>query len=184
MENKVFQNRRLLHESGSDEAGGTQVVRMARNVPKASFLSSIISCERGLANRSPSNGKIAKNAEIPALPRFGMRPALERFSNGFAEPCGAERRLENHGELNIMQTRQLGNSDLHITPIGFGAWAIGGGGWSFAWGGQDDRDSITAIHETLDLGINWVDTASVYGLRHSHEVLHPALHTTPHHASV
>ena len=44
-----------------------------------------------------------------------------------------------------MQTRQLGNSDLHITPIGFGAWAIGGGGWAFAWGAQDDRESIAAI---------------------------------------
>jgi aryl-alcohol dehydrogenase-like predicted oxidoreductase len=59
--------------------------------------------------------------------------------------------------------------------MGFGAWAIGGGGWEFAWGGQDDRDSIAAIHEALDLGINWIDTAAVYGLGHSEEVVARAL---------
>ena len=74
-----------------------------------------------------------------------------------------------------MQTRQLGNSDLHITPIGFGAWAIGGGGWAFGWGPQDDADSVAAIREALDLGINWIDTAAVYGLGHSEEVVAQAL---------
>lgn len=74
-----------------------------------------------------------------------------------------------------MQTRLLGNSDMRITPIGFGAWAIGGGGWAFAWGPQDDAESIAAIHEALDLGINWIDTAPVYGLGHSEEVVAKAL---------
>jgi aryl-alcohol dehydrogenase-like predicted oxidoreductase len=74
-----------------------------------------------------------------------------------------------------MNTRQLGNSDLHITPIGFGAWAIGGSGWEFAWGTQDDHDSIAAIHEALDNGVNWIDTAAVYGLGHSEEVVARAL---------
>jgi aryl-alcohol dehydrogenase-like predicted oxidoreductase len=74
-----------------------------------------------------------------------------------------------------MQTGRLGNSDLDITPIGFGAWAIGGGGWAFAWGDQDDRDSIAAIREALDQGINWIDTAAVYGLGHSEEVVARAL---------
>ena len=74
-----------------------------------------------------------------------------------------------------MQTKQLGNSDLYLTPIGFGAWAIGGGGWEFAWGGQDDSDSIAAIREALDAGINWIDTAAVYGLGHSEEVVARAL---------
>ena len=74
-----------------------------------------------------------------------------------------------------MQTRQLGNSDLHITPIGFGAWAIGGGGWAFAWGTQDESESVAAIHEALDLGINWIDTAAVYGLGKSEEVVAKAL---------
>ena len=74
-----------------------------------------------------------------------------------------------------MQTQRLGNSDLHITPIGFGAWAIGGGGWAFGWGSQDDAQSVAAIHEALDLGINWIDTAAVYGLGHSEEVVAKAL---------
>src|SRR5213082_3557617 len=74
-----------------------------------------------------------------------------------------------------MNTRQLGNSDLYITPIGFGAWAIGGSSWEFAWGAQDDRDSIAAIREALDAGINWIDTAAVYGLGHSEEVVARAL---------
>ncbi|MEH1830367.1 MAG: aldo/keto reductase [Nostoc sp.] len=74
-----------------------------------------------------------------------------------------------------MQTKQLGNSELHITPIGFGAWAIGGGGWAFGWGTQDDRESIEAINRALDLGINWIDTAAIYGLGHSEEVVAKAL---------
>jgi aryl-alcohol dehydrogenase-like predicted oxidoreductase len=74
-----------------------------------------------------------------------------------------------------MQTRRLGNSDLHITPIGFGAWAIGGGGWAFGWGAQDDSQSVATIREALDLGINWIDTAPVYGLGHSEEVVAKAL---------
>jgi aryl-alcohol dehydrogenase-like predicted oxidoreductase len=74
-----------------------------------------------------------------------------------------------------MQTRRLGNSDLNITPIGYGAWAIGGSGWQFAWGHQDDNDSIAAIHSALELGVNWIDTAAVYGLGHSEEVVARAL---------
>jgi aryl-alcohol dehydrogenase-like predicted oxidoreductase len=74
-----------------------------------------------------------------------------------------------------MQTRRLGNSDLSITPIGFGAWAIGGGGWAFAWGAQDDAESVAAIREAIDLGINWIDSAAVYGLGHSEEVVAKAL---------
>jgi aryl-alcohol dehydrogenase-like predicted oxidoreductase len=74
-----------------------------------------------------------------------------------------------------MQTRQLGHSDLSLTPIGIGAWAMGGGGWKFAWGPQDDNHSIAAIHAALDRGINWIDTAPVYGLGHSEEVVARAL---------
>ena len=74
-----------------------------------------------------------------------------------------------------MQTRQLGNSDLQITPVGYGAWAIGGSGWQFAWGKQDDADSIAAIHRALELGVNWIDTAAVYGLGHSEEIVAAAL---------
>ena len=73
--------------------------------------------------------------------------------------------------------RKLGNSDLHLTPIGFGAWAIGGGNWEFAWGPQEDSESISAIHRALDLGINWIDTAAIYGLGHSEEVVGRAVKT-------
>jgi len=74
-----------------------------------------------------------------------------------------------------MQTRRLGNSDLDITPLGFGAWAIGGGDWAFGWGRQDDAQSVAAIREAIDLGVNWIDTAAVYGLGHSEEVVARAL---------
>jgi aryl-alcohol dehydrogenase-like predicted oxidoreductase len=74
-----------------------------------------------------------------------------------------------------MKTRQLGNTDLHITPIGFGSWAVGGGGYQFGWGPQDDEQSIVAIRHALDLGINWIDTAAVYGLGHAEEVVARAL---------
>ena len=73
------------------------------------------------------------------------------------------------------RTKQLGNSDMHITSIGFGAWAIGGGDWQFGWGPQDDADSIAAIRATIDAGINWIDTAAVYGLGHSEEIVGKAL---------
>jgi aryl-alcohol dehydrogenase-like predicted oxidoreductase len=74
-----------------------------------------------------------------------------------------------------MKTKRLGISGLFITPIGFGAWAIGGSGWEFAWGPQDESDSVAAIHEALDAGVNWIDTAAVYGLGHSEEVVGRAL---------
>jgi aryl-alcohol dehydrogenase-like predicted oxidoreductase len=75
------------------------------------------------------------------------------------------------------QTKQLGNSDMHLTPIGFGAWAIGGGDWQYGWGKQDDTDSVAAIHRALDAGVNWIDTAAVYGLGHSEEIVGHALKT-------
>jgi aryl-alcohol dehydrogenase-like predicted oxidoreductase len=79
-----------------------------------------------------------------------------------------------------LETRQLGNSDMHITHIGFGAWAIGGGDWQYSWGQQDDADSVAAIERALDLGINWIDTAAIYGLGHSEEVVARALKDSPH----
>jgi aryl-alcohol dehydrogenase-like predicted oxidoreductase len=77
-----------------------------------------------------------------------------------------------------MNKKKLGNSDMELTPIGFGSWAIGGDNWQFSWGPQDDNDSIAAIHKALDFGINWIDTAAVYGLGHSEEVVARALKTT------
>lgn len=75
-------------------------------------------------------------------------------------------------------TRILGNSDLSLTPIGFGAWAIGGGNWEYGWGPQDDNQSIAAIHKALEMGVNWIDTAAVYGLGHSEEIVARALKST------
>jgi aryl-alcohol dehydrogenase-like predicted oxidoreductase len=77
----------------------------------------------------------------------------------------------------IIKTKQLGNSDLFITPVGYGSWAIGGSGWQFAWGKQNDDDSIAAIHRALEMGVNWIDTAAVYGLGHSEEIVTRALAT-------
>ena len=74
--------------------------------------------------------------------------------------------------------KKLGNSEMELTSIGLGAWAIGGGDWQYAWGPQDDAESVAAIHRAIDLGINWIDTAAVYGLGHSEEVVGNALKTT------
>lgn len=76
-----------------------------------------------------------------------------------------------------MLTKKLGNSDLNITPIGFGAWAIGGNGWEFGWGAQDDKESVKAIHRALEYNINWIDTAAAYGMGHSEEIVAKALET-------
>jgi aryl-alcohol dehydrogenase-like predicted oxidoreductase len=74
-----------------------------------------------------------------------------------------------------MTLRTLGRSDLNITSIGIGAWAIGGGQWEFAWGAQDDTESIAAIHAGFDCGINWIDTAPAYGLGHSEIIVGRAI---------
>jgi aryl-alcohol dehydrogenase-like predicted oxidoreductase len=76
-----------------------------------------------------------------------------------------------------LPTRPLGTSGLEITTVGFGAWAIGGGGWSFGWGPQDDAQSLATMRHALELGVNWIDTAAVYGLGHSEEVVGRLLRT-------
>src|SRR5213594_2657597 len=78
-----------------------------------------------------------------------------------------------------LPTRPLGSSGLDITTVGFGAWAIGGGGWAFGWGPQDDAASLAAMRHALELGINWIDTAAVYGLGHSEEVVGRLLREQP-----
>lgn len=84
-------------------------------------------------------------------------------------------RLCNEGVVNHMETRQFGNTDMQVTSVGLGAWAIGGAGWRAGWGAQDDDDSVATIHRAIDLGINWIDTAAVYGLGHSEEIVARAL---------
>ncbi|MDB5330376.1 MAG: hypothetical protein JWP03_1527 [Phycisphaerales bacterium] len=83
------------------------------------------------------------------------------------------------GTDSLVRANQLGASDLLITPTGVGAWAIGGSGWEFAWGAQDDHDSIAAIHRALEMGVNWIDTAAAYGMGHSEEVVGRALEDWP-----
>ena len=78
------------------------------------------------------------------------------------------------------ELRQLGDSDLRLTPIGYGAWAIGGGNWEFGWGSQDDDESVRTIERALDAGLNWIDTAAVYGLGHSEEVVARAVRNSGH----
>jgi aryl-alcohol dehydrogenase-like predicted oxidoreductase len=78
-----------------------------------------------------------------------------------------------------LPTRPLGSSGLNITSVGFGSWAVGGGGWSFGWGPQDDSDSIATMRHALEHGINWIDTAAVYGLGHSEEVVGRLLRDLP-----
>ena len=80
--------------------------------------------------------------------------------------------------MTMFPTRQLGKSALHLTPIGLGAWAIGGE-WRFGWGPQDDAASIATIHRAIERGINWIDTAAVYGVGHSEEVVGRALRDVP-----
>ena len=79
----------------------------------------------------------------------------------------------------LLPTTRLGRTGLHLTRVGFGAWAIGGGDWAFAWGNQDDAASIAAIRHAVESGINWIDTAAVYGLGHSEEVVAAALADLP-----
>jgi aryl-alcohol dehydrogenase-like predicted oxidoreductase len=74
-----------------------------------------------------------------------------------------------------MRLNQLGTSNMWLTRIGFGAWAIGGADWAYSWGPQDDADSIAAIHRAIDLGVNWIDTAAIYGLGHSEEIVGKAV---------
>jgi aryl-alcohol dehydrogenase-like predicted oxidoreductase len=74
-----------------------------------------------------------------------------------------------------VRTRQLGTTDMHLSVMGLGAWAIGGPDYAFGWGPQDDNDSLAAIHRAIELGINWIDTAAIYGLGHSEQVVARAL---------
>jgi aryl-alcohol dehydrogenase-like predicted oxidoreductase len=78
----------------------------------------------------------------------------------------------------MLQLNQLGASDMWLTPVGFGAWAVGGGDWAFSWGPQDDDASIAAIHKAIDVGMNWIDTAAIYGLGHSEEIVGKAVRSS------
>ncbi len=78
-----------------------------------------------------------------------------------------------------LTTHALGRSGMQITRVGFGSWAVGGGGWSFGWGSQDDRESLAAMRHAIELGVNWIDTAAVYGLGHSETIVGRLLRELP-----
>ncbi len=113
-------------------------------------------------------------------------PLAGRFARGTAaRACRIQRAMTTTAQQTPVDTqlgplKQLGDSDMHLTSIGFGAWAIGGGNWQYGWGSQEDDDSVAAIHRALEGGVNWIDTAAVYGLGHSEEVVARALAGTAH----
>lgn len=78
-----------------------------------------------------------------------------------------------------MQQRKLGNADFTISPIGLGTWAIAGAGWEFGWGAQDDEESLSALEYAVERGVNWIDTAAVYGLGHAEEIVGRLLRRVP-----
>src|ERR1700682_3429687 len=82
-------------------------------------------------------------------------------------------------QRETLPTRALGSSGIDITTVGFGAWAAGGGGWAFGWGPQDDEASLAAMRHAVERGVNWIDTAAVYGLGHSEEVVGRLLRALP-----
>ena len=104
----------------------------------------------------------------------GYVPAFRREGD-----ADAEHWLQGERMHTTLTTRRLGSTDMEITTVGFGAWAIGGGGWAFGWGPQDDEQSIATIRYAAERGINWIDTAAVYGLGHSEEVVRRALAGMP-----
>lgn len=120
----------------------------------------------------------AAGSRNPGLPGMGQVEAAKARASNEAF-LFAQARYAGGMTIPSMKTRLLGNSDLSITPIGFGAWAVGGD-WLYGWGVQDDEASIAAIHRALELGVNWIDTAAVYGLGHSEKVVAKALAAWPH----
>jgi aryl-alcohol dehydrogenase-like predicted oxidoreductase len=107
------------------------------------------------------------------------RPARREPGEKHGRQEIAANRLREEEFIMGLQKRFLGKSGLEITTVGFGSWAVGGGGWSFGWGPQDDEASIAAIQHAVSLGVNWVDTAAIYGLGHSEEVVGRAISGIP-----
>ena len=101
------------------------------------------------------------------------------FTSNYLQDLKQWSRAMRTTATTTLETRRLGTTDLEITTVGFGAWAIGGGGWAYGWGPQDDESSIAAIRHAVDGGINWIDTAAIYGLGHSEEVVGRALREIP-----
>src|SRR5215470_17116557 len=114
-----------------------------------------------LSGKMPTTRLQCRTSRFSSLRRMVESGAVDTTENKPPAPDGASLL-----KVIAMNSRNLGQSDLNITPIGIGAWAIGGGKWEFGWGAQDDQESIGALRAGLDLGINWIDTAAAYGLGH------------------
>src|SRR6266850_8286509 len=128
------------------------------------------------------HGRDAPDGRSAALPFRGLGAGgLHLGAESPERALGHEVREASRRRSLIMTlpTHPLGRSGLHISRLGFGSWAVGGGGWSFGWGPQDDADSLATIRHALELGINWIDTAAVYGLGHSEEVVGRLLRELP-----
>src|SRR6201994_605700 len=107
------------------------------------------------------------------------RHASGPATSGPVSGVGAERRVDPGMPWFLVASIAGGWTDMLLTRVGFGAWAIGGGGWAYAWGSQDDTESIAAIRHAVESGVNWIDTAAAYGLGHSEEVVATALAGVP-----
>src|ERR1700760_4297110 len=107
------------------------------------------------------------------------RHASGPATSGPVSGVGAERRVDPGMPWFLVASIAGGWTDMLLTRVGFGAWAVGGGGWAYAWGDQDDAESIAAIRHAVESGVNWIDTAAVYGLGHSEEVVAAALAGLP-----
>src|SRR5207245_853459 len=130
------------------------------------------------AGSSGASCGCASSASAPSR-RRRRRPGYSRDARPRGKCCWFPN-LRAPGVVRMtLPTRPLGSSGLDITTVGFGAWAIGGGDWAFGWGPQDDTDSLAAMHRALELGINWIDTAAVYGLGHSEELVGRLLQELP-----
>src|ERR1700761_1073441 len=108
-----------------------------------------------------------------AADRDDSGTAPEQWSRCHRNVCRSA--IRRTAMTTSLPATRLGRTDMLLTRVGFGAWAIGGGGWAFAWGNQDDAESIGAIRKAVESGVNWIDTAAVYGLGHSEEVVAAAL---------
>ena len=112
-------------------------------------------------------------------PPWPPRCSLRAFRAVAKECCMSLTHTDAAASKNALPKRRLGRTDMHITPVGLGAWAIGGGDWAVGWGSQDDKQSIAAIRHAAERGINWIDTAAIYGLGHSEEIVRQALKDMP-----
>src|SRR5580658_10334382 len=140
---------------------------------------------RALAGRSPEPCDCGRAANCGSRSQVVPKSHDAARSSGLPRGCvGGPSGMDvakpsRGGKTMTPNKRRLGTTDIEITTAGFGAWAIGGGGWAYGWGPQDDAGSIALIRHAVSRGVNWIDTAAIYGLGHSEEVVGRALREIP-----